>query len=72
MLDNSTQPENALVTCFDVLLDLGDPLGAAAHIHRSPKPDGTGMLMEPLAARRRKTISGRSDASPMRFRPWLA
>jgi len=38
-----------LVTCFDVLQDLGDPLGAAAHIHRSLMPDGTGMLMEPLA-----------------------
>ena len=38
-----------LVTCFDVLHDLGDPVGAAAHIHRSLKPDGTWMLMEPLA-----------------------
>ena len=38
-----------LVTCFDVLHDLGDPAGAAAHIHRALKPDGTWMLMEPLA-----------------------
>jgi ubiquinone/menaquinone biosynthesis C-methylase UbiE len=38
-----------LVTCFDVLHDLGDPVGAAAHIHRSLKPNGTWMLMEPLA-----------------------
>ncbi len=38
-----------LVTCFDVLHDLGDPVGAAAHIHRSLKRDGTWMLMEPLA-----------------------
>jgi SAM-dependent methyltransferase len=38
-----------LVTCFDVLHDLGDPVGAAAHIHGSLKPDGTWMLMEPLA-----------------------
>lgn len=38
-----------LVTCFDVLHDLGDPVGAAAHIRRSLKPDGTWMLMEPLA-----------------------
>ena len=38
-----------LVTCFDVLHDLGDPVGAAAHIHRSLKPDGTWMLMERLA-----------------------
>ena len=34
-----------LVTCFDVLHDLGDPVGAAAHIHRSMRPDGTWMLM---------------------------
>jgi len=38
-----------LVTCFDVLHDLGDPVGAATHIHRSLKTDGTWMLMEPLA-----------------------
>jgi SAM-dependent methyltransferase len=38
-----------LVTCYDVLHDLGDPVGAAAHIYRSLKPDGTWMLMEPLA-----------------------
>ena len=38
-----------LVTCFDVLHDLGDPVGAASHIHRSLKPNGTWMLMEPLA-----------------------
>src|SRR5262249_21185733 len=38
-----------LVTCFDVLHDLGDPVGAAAHIHGSLKPDGTWMLMEPFA-----------------------
>ena len=38
-----------LVTCFDVLHDLGDPVGAATHIHGSLKPDGTWMLMEPLA-----------------------
>jgi len=39
-----------LVTCFDVLHDLGDPVGAATHIHRTLKPDGAWMLMEPLAA----------------------
>jgi len=38
-----------LVTCFDVLHDLGDPVGAAVHIHRALKPDGTWMLVEPLA-----------------------
>src|ERR1041385_7541982 len=56
-----------LVTCFDVLHDLGDPVGAAAHIHRSLKPDGTWMLMERSLAMRRRTISDQSDASPMHF-----
>ncbi len=32
-----------------MLHDLGDPVGAATHIHRSLKPDGTWMLIEPLA-----------------------
>jgi hypothetical protein len=38
-----------LVTYFDVLHDLGDPVGAAAHVLGSLKSDGTWMLMEPLA-----------------------
>jgi ubiquinone/menaquinone biosynthesis C-methylase UbiE len=38
-----------LVTCFDCLHDMGDPAGAAAHIHRSLKPDGTWMVVEPMA-----------------------
>jgi 2-polyprenyl-3-methyl-5-hydroxy-6-metoxy-1,4-benzoquinol methylase len=38
-----------LVTFFDVLHDLGDPPGAAEHVFQSLKPDGTWMLMEPIA-----------------------
>lgn len=38
-----------LVTCFDCLHDMGDPDGAAAHIRRSLKPDGTWMIVEPMA-----------------------
>lgn len=34
---------------FDALHDLGDPVGAAAHIKKSLKPDGTFMIVEPLA-----------------------
>ena len=34
---------------FDALHDMGDPVGAAAHIRQSLKPDGTLMLVEPLA-----------------------
>lgn len=30
-----------LVTSFDSLHDMGDPVGAAAHVLRSLKPDGT-------------------------------
>jgi SAM-dependent methyltransferase len=41
-----------LVTIFDALHDLGDPVGAAAHIHQSLAPDGTLMLVEPYAADR--------------------
>jgi SAM-dependent methyltransferase len=38
-----------LVTCFDSLHDMGDPAGAAAHIRRSLKSDGTWMIVEPFA-----------------------
>jgi SAM-dependent methyltransferase len=38
-----------LVTVFDALHDLGDPVGAAGHVRRSLKPDGAFMLVEPFA-----------------------
>ena len=38
-----------LVTMFDCLHDMGDPLGAARHVHASLKPDGTWMIVEPYA-----------------------
>ncbi len=38
-----------LVAFFDCLHDMGDPTGAAAHVHRSLKPDGSWMIVEPLA-----------------------
>ena len=41
-----------LVTFFDCLHDMGDPAGAAAHVHRSLKPDGTWMIVEPMAGDR--------------------
>src|SRR5690348_2538564 len=41
-----------LVTCFDCLHDMGDPVGAAAHVRRSLKPDGSWMLVEPMAGDR--------------------
>ncbi|MGS0741362.1 class I SAM-dependent methyltransferase [Glaciimonas sp. GG7] len=38
-----------LVTFFDCLHDMGDPIGAAAHVRQSLKPDGTWMIVEPFA-----------------------
>jgi len=38
-----------LVTFFDCLHDMGDPAGAAAHVRRALKPDGTWMIVEPFA-----------------------
>lgn len=39
-----------VVTFFDAFHDLGDPVGAASHARRSLAPDGTLVLVEPLAA----------------------
>ncbi|HEX3860453.1 MAG TPA: class I SAM-dependent methyltransferase [Stellaceae bacterium] len=41
-----------LVTFFDCLHDMGDPAGAAAHVRRSLKPDGSWMIVEPMAGDR--------------------
>ena len=41
-----------LVTFFDCLHDMGDPVGAAAHVRRALKADGTWMVVEPQAADR--------------------
>jgi ubiquinone/menaquinone biosynthesis C-methylase UbiE len=38
-----------LVTFFDCLHDMGDPVGAAAHVRKSLKDDGTWMIVEPFA-----------------------
>jgi 2-polyprenyl-3-methyl-5-hydroxy-6-metoxy-1,4-benzoquinol methylase len=38
-----------LVTSFDCLHDMGDPVGAAAHVRASLTPDGTWMIVEPFA-----------------------
>jgi len=38
-----------LVAFFDCLHDMGDPVGASAHVHRSLHPEGTWMLVEPFA-----------------------
>ena len=41
-----------LVTFFDCLHDMGDPVGAAAHVRESLAPDGTWMIVEPFAGDR--------------------
>ena len=38
-----------LVTVFDCLHDMGDPVGAARHIRDALKPDGCWMIVEPFA-----------------------
>lgn len=38
-----------LLTTFDALHDMGDPVGAAAHAHQALAPDGTWLIVEPLA-----------------------
>jgi SAM-dependent methyltransferase len=41
-----------LVTMFDCLHDMGDPVAAARHVRRTLKPDGTWMIVEPHAGDR--------------------
>jgi SAM-dependent methyltransferase len=40
------------ITFFDCLHDMGDPVGAAAHVRRTLKNDGTWMIVEPFAGDR--------------------
>ena len=41
-----------LVTMFDCLHDMGDPVGAARHVRQSLAADGTWMVVEPAAGDR--------------------
>jgi 2-polyprenyl-3-methyl-5-hydroxy-6-metoxy-1,4-benzoquinol methylase len=50
-----------LVTFFDCLRDMGDPVGAAAHVYNSLKKDGSWMIVEPMAAE--KPSTGRTPVS---------
>jgi SAM-dependent methyltransferase len=38
-----------LIAMFDCLHDMGDPVGAARHVHQALAPDGTWLLVEPIA-----------------------
>jgi SAM-dependent methyltransferase len=50
----SAYPGNGfdLVTMFDCLHDMGDPVGAARHVLQTLAPDGTWMVVEPAAGDR--------------------
>ncbi len=41
-----------LVTMFDCLHDMGDPVGAAHHVRQALAPDGTWLIVEPIAGDR--------------------
>jgi SAM-dependent methyltransferase len=41
-----------LVTMFDCLHDMGDPVGAARQVHQMLAPDGTWLIVEPMAGDR--------------------
>jgi SAM-dependent methyltransferase len=41
-----------LVACFDCLHDMGDPVGAAAHIRKAVADDGSWLVVEPNAGER--------------------
>jgi SAM-dependent methyltransferase len=41
--------EYDLIAFFDCLHDMGDPVGAAAHVLKALRPDGTWLLVEPFA-----------------------
>jgi hypothetical protein len=41
-----------LVTMFDCLHDMGDPVGAARHVRETLAADGTWMVVEPMAGDR--------------------
>jgi hypothetical protein len=41
-----------LVTCFDALHDMGDPVGAAVHVREALAQDGVWMIVEPFAGDR--------------------
>jgi SAM-dependent methyltransferase len=41
-----------LITMFDCLHDMGDPVGAARHVRQALAPDGTWMIVEPMAGDR--------------------
>ena len=52
MADDFPGEDLDLVTFFDCLHDMGDPVGAARHVRQTLKPDGSWMIVEPAAGDR--------------------
>ena len=50
--DGYTGRDYELVTMFDCLHDMGDPVGAARHVRETIAPDGVWMIVEPMAGDR--------------------
>jgi SAM-dependent methyltransferase len=52
--DATSYPQKELdfIAFFDCLHDMADPVGAARHAHRTLKPDGSCMIVEPMAGDR--------------------
>ena len=50
--DRFTGHDLDLVTMFDCLHDMGDPVGAARHVREALAPDGTWMIVEPMSGDR--------------------
>ena len=48
-----------LVTFFDCLHDMGDPTGAARHVRETLKPDGSWLIIVPMAG---DTLTDRSQS----------
>jgi ubiquinone/menaquinone biosynthesis C-methylase UbiE len=46
---NFNEHDYDLVTMFDALHDMGDPVGVCAHVRKKLKRDGTFMIVEPMA-----------------------
>ena len=52
------------VAVFDCLHDMGDPVGAAAHVRQSLAKDGTWMIVEPF---RKRPVEGQSESRGARL-----
>lgn len=59
-----------LITVFDALHDMGDPVGASVHIRHALAPEGTWMIVEPAAEDSVEATSIPSAGSTTTHPPW--